>query len=431
MTTVAQITKKSKAEVYRRVLIKRRLTGSAGGYESSWLDITEYVKSFGRINTSVELFKYNSFRLSGINLKVKNDDGAFNLSSSPQSLWNGYLTQYGTKVWVESGYVGDDGVEIPSTTAVNSGNFLGIVTDEIVLKSTNEVMLPVKPMYSILDDVPASKLTGLTGSQTASEIIGKIRDLTDTNSVSVFSDYISAGAWNIDSTSAIYPDINTGAVAGLSMWQVMTKLAETENKAIFFDPNGEFYFKSKVENQSTSVWEFTGISKNTNNQYGHTIKSIDSYKEATSKIFTRVRVKINETETSTSYRTQEAPWTIGDSSTSYVYGERTFAFENTWLNTTTADTLIAAIHSTTSLVRRELNIHTKYIPTLRIFDRVSVDFVSKDIDTGSSLWGSFLWGHGLWGGGNNNAFEITGNYRIIGLEQDIDNFQSSFHLREI
>lgn len=447
MTIVRQITKKNKAEVFRRASIKRRLTGSSGGYETSWFDITEKIKTWGKISTDVEVAKYNSFRLNGITLSVRNDDGQFNPSDDSASLWNTYIPSYKTKVLIETGYIDDDGVEVPGDAVrwgrflwggdlwgrspINSANFLGVITDEIMLNANNEAILPVKPMLSVFEDVQATDLTGLTGSQTASDIFIQIRDLVDSNSVSVFGDLISTGAWDIQTTTSIYTNLNTTTSVDMSMWDLMVKLAETESKALWADPDGSFHFRDRSALQSTTSWKFSGTSTR-NPEYGHTIKSIRQYKEASSKVFTKLRVKIDEADTSSSYRINQESWAIGDSSTSYIYGQKKFEFTNTWLNTATADTLLSTLASDISEIKKEVEISTKFIPSLRLFDRVEMAYVSSNQSTVGSLWGSFIWGKDNWGGGGEgDIFNVEGNYKIIGYEHNLDLMDSSFYLREI
>jgi len=447
MTLTRQITKKNTAEVFRRASIKRRLTGASAGYETDWFDITNKIKSWGRIRTETEVHRFNSFRLNGLTLRVRNDDGQFNTKDDGSSLWNAFLTPYKTKVFIETGYIDDDGVEVPGgavrwgkflwggdlwgRSPVNSANFLGVLTDEIILNAKNEVLLPVKPMLSIFEDVPATRLSGITGSQTASEIIIKIRDLVDANSVSIFGDLISTGAWDIQSTTTIYPDLDTTESVDMPIWDLMTRLAESEAKAVWIAPDGTFHFRDRTSNQSSTAWKFSGVATH-NPEYGHTIKSIDEYKEPTSKIFTRLRVKIDEADTETSYRIKEESWDVGDSSTSFIYGQRTYDFENTWLNTSTADTLLTKINNETSQAKKEIKLSSKFIPALRLFDRVEMDYVSKDIATTGSLWGNFLWDDSLWGaGGGGDVFEIRGNYTVIGFEHNLDRMESGFYLREI
>src|SRR5687767_3648720 len=91
-------------QVFRRAYIKRRQT-SDGRYESSWLEITKFVKSWGVFESSVDALRLNRFVHSDIQLIVRNDTGAFNPESNVTSLWSGYMTRYRTLVRIQAGYL--------------------------------------------------------------------------------------------------------------------------------------------------------------------------------------------------------------------------------------------------------------------------------------------------------------------------------------
>lgn len=431
MTTVQQITKKSTAKVFRKAFIKRRLTGAAGGYESDWFEITDKVKRWGTIKTDVDFTKNNALRISSFRLTVRNDDGSFNLADRTASLWNGFLTFYKTKIKIESGYLDSTGSIVPTTTADNTANYVGVLTDDIELRHGNEVTFNIRPLTTVFQDVNAGMLTGLTGSQTASDILVQIRDLVDSNSISVFGDFITTTSWNIETTTNIYTELNTSTVAqNFSMWSLMEKLAESENKVIYIEPNGNIRFRSTTANTTAVAWLFSGISQ-VDKTYGHTIKKINNFSIATSKIYTRIQVQIDPNDTTTSYVSQAESWTVGDNSNSWKYGERTFKVENFWLNTATAQTIATTLQTELSTPKKEIDISTKFIPALGLYDLVEVNYVSSNISTSTSLWGNFLWGKSKWDVSDfGDVFEVTGCYKVVGYSHNIDNFDTNFFLRE-
>lgn len=426
MTTTQQMIKRSGATVYRRAFLKRRTVAASGAYETDWQDITADVKKWGTIKFEMEEERLNRFKLSGTSLTVKNDDGKYNPNDDSDSFWNTFLSSYKTRMKIEAGFIDEAGVEVP----VNNVMFEGVITDDIDLTNDNDANLRAQSLMAAFKDVTASRVTGLTGAQTASEIVVFFRDLEDSNNVKIFENFISAGAWNIASTSNIYNDLASSSdLDDKNVYEVLVQLAEAENLAVWVDPDGTFNFDSKVVNTTTVQWKFQGPTV-TDKAYGTTIKSIESFKDAISKVFTRIRVRIDEADGSASFRTIQESWNVGDSSTSWQYGERTFEFENTWLNTVTADTVIANMQTSLSVVKREVRIRTKFMPQLKLLDLVTVDYVNATALENDTIWGNFLWGKKLWRGVSGPRFKIQGDYQVRGIQHNIDNFETQFFLRE-
>lgn len=424
--SITQIVKNSTAKVFRRAYIKRRVVSAGGGYESTWYEITDHVKKWGTIKYDMEDEKLATFKLSGINLVLRNDDGLFNAKSDPNSVWNGYASEYKTKFKIEAGYYDTDGSTLPTDPAL----FIGVLTDDIVLNAKNEATFKVKSLMSVFEDVSATRLT-VDGTQKASDILTQIKNLVDSNVVSIFQQYISSTAWNIQTTTNVYPSLNTSTAIDMSCWDLMVQLAEAEGFGMWVTPGGAFHFADKDTNTTTAQFEFTGVGQD-NRTYGHSIKEIESYKLAINKIYTRVRVQINEDDTSTSYRTVGENWNVGDSSTSYLYGERTYDFKNVWMNTATADALATVLQADLSTAKREIRMTTKFLPHLRALDRVSVNYVQTATPVPASLWDHVFWDSFLWSGGvgQNATFNIQGSFGIRSIEHDIDRFHSKFFIRE-
>ena len=163
------------AQPFRRISIKRR-SNTTGLYESSWFDITKYVKKWGTIQRSVDDLRLNRFVHSGFSFTVRNDTGAFNPESNPVSVWFGYMTRYRTLLKVEAGYRTDDETELPDDPSL--GVF--IMSDEIPISAvTNTAGIQAKSLVSVFDEVIASDVIGIGATQTASQLVAKIRDHTD------------------------------------------------------------------------------------------------------------------------------------------------------------------------------------------------------------------------------------------------------------
>lgn len=422
MSTIEQLIKNDKAHPFRVCEIKRRLTG--GGYESSWFDISAYIKKWGTIKYDMEDEKINTFKLSGINMSARNDQGSFSPRDASSSLFNGFSTAYKTKFRLRAGYFDVDGTQVPTDNTI----FLGVMTDEIELNGKNEAVFKVKSLNSIFEDVPATRIP-VTGSQTASDIIGMMRDLTDGAGEYIFREFITAASWDIQTTTQIYYNLNTTTAMDGSCWKLLNNLCASENKAVWVDNAGDFHFKDKTTLTTTSQFEFSGVGVK-NSVYGHSIISIDSFKEAFSKVYTRIRVKFAEADTETSFYTKEESWTIGDSSSSYAYGQRTYDVENFWLNTAGAQALGDQLFNDLKTLKKEVRLSSKFIPHLNTLDKVTVNYQSSAFQNDVSLWDNFMWNVGKWKG-NSTIFSVVGDFGIRGMEIDLDGFKNKFFLRGI
>jgi hypothetical protein len=412
------------ANVFRRAAIRRRNT-SDGLYEEHWLDITEYVKSWGHFKRAVDDLRLNRFTHSGVNLTVRNDTGAFNKESNQASLWNGYLTRYRSLVRIQGGYVDDAGNELPTETSL--GVF--IMTDEIPINGyDNDVDLQCRSIASVFDEVRAEEIAGLGAPQTASDLITKIRDHTDGAGSFVFRQFISTGAWTIQTTTTEY-NLATSAsfyISSMSAWDLMIKLAECEGYLLLINRTGGLEFRDRSERASTAAFDFYGQGFPLQN-----IIRLDEYKEAIDKYFSFFRLKYKTEDTTTSYVSAGTATTVDPSNTAWKYGNQTYDFENNFFATSTAaQTVVNNLASTFGTVRDEIKMRTKFVPHLEISDKVSVSYRSYDI-TGQTIWDLFNWDEADWAAGGENFDLNSVGYKVLSLDTNLDNFTTQITLREI
>ena len=64
------------SQMYRKAYIKRRDI-TTGLYESDWVEVSQYVKKWGKISNAVDDVRLNAFKQSGITLNCVNDEGKF------------------------------------------------------------------------------------------------------------------------------------------------------------------------------------------------------------------------------------------------------------------------------------------------------------------------------------------------------------------
>lgn len=423
MSIISEI-KKKKHRVFRRVYFKKRLT--TGEYDTSWTQIpNEYISNWGQIQMSVDDIIPFYYRYSGMTIEVINNDGYFSNIDAPASLFWGCLTRYKTLVKIEAGY-NTGGVELPT----NSTLFLGLLGEDMKYQEDNKIMFQMKHISSIFEDFPADRITGLGATQTASDIIAKIRDFQDAGATKIFQKYITMGAWNIQTTTTNYNLATSTSLQNMTCWELMQKLAGAENFVVFVDATGSLYFRDRTVNTTTALYHFSGIG-DTDKTYGHNILKKISIDEGLRKVYNRIKIKINSDDTVTSYFIRNQTWQWGDSSSSFRFGVREFSYENYWLVSATASVIADTIFTEYSEPKKEVELETKFVPQLNLLDRVSLTYKTKTL-TGGDRWGYFNWGQGIWGGSigyNINLNDL--DYKLINIQHNLNEFKSQCLLREI
>jgi hypothetical protein len=422
MSIITEI-KKNQANVFRRIYMKRR---NINDYETTWQTIpAKYIRSFGSLNYGLEGIKINFFKFSGYSFVVDNSDGYFADVTDDRSFYYGYACIPRTLVKVEAGYIAEDGTEYPT----NPSMFIGLISGNIDFDTNNLMDYSCNHLSQIFEEFNADAITNMNGNYTASDIITKIKNYQDVNSVYIFQKYISSTAWTIDSTTTQYTMSTNTTLQGISCWGLMTQLAEAENKSLEVDRTGNFNFTAKEATQSTPIFHFSGIGDK-DKTYGHSIMDISNSKKY-NKVYNRIRVKHDDSDTITSYHTKSETWSWGDSTSSYLYGIKTYNVENVFLNSVSAQTIADSIYNEYVNPKYELKLKTKFVPQLNLNDLVDVTYKTKIYSKGD-LWGHFLWGHGFFGDRKGYNINIDQKeYRIIQIDHNLEKFNSIVNLREI
>lgn len=424
MSIISEI-KKDYMSVFRRVYLKRRQTD--GNYESAWQEIPEtLIEKYGAISFSIDDIIPNIYKASNFSFDVRNNTGYFADLSDNKSFWYGYLSKYRTLVKVEAGYVASDGAtEYPSGSL-----FVGILAEDLVYTQDSKLSFPCKHISSVFDEFPADQITGLGVTQTASDVILKIRDYQDGGGTYYFRQYFSLGAWNIGTTTAYYNMATSTSLQNISVWKLMQKLAEAENYIVYVDRVGGFYFKPVSGVTTTVAFHFSGLG-DTDHTYGHNVMDQISVDENVRKVYNRIRVKYANDDTTTSYYIKNEAWTWGDSSSSFLYGVREYKYENTWMSASIAASVADRIYDEFKWPKSEVKITSKFVPQLSVQDRTTLTYKTVQY-TGSDLWGHFNYDDGIWGSRSGYNINIDNDeYRITSLDHNIDNFSTNVILRAL
>lgn len=427
MTTAIQtLIGRPVANVFRRLEIKRRQSNN-GKFESSWLDITDFVEKWGQFDAAIDDVSLNHFTYSGFTIVMRNDGGDFNPETNGNSLWNGYLTRYGTLVRVQAGYYDSAGNEAPADTT--QGIYL--TSAEIPISGeTNEATLECKSLASIFDEVRAVDVSGLGPTQSASDLITRIRDHSDGSGNNIFREYITSTSWTIQTTTAQYNlASSTSDLANLTCWDLMTKLAEAEGFVILINRGGGVEFRNRAERSSTSTFELYGQGFPEMNVIG-----IPEIKEPWDRLYNFFRLKYLTEDTLTSYVEAGTTTAIDPANRSWKYGQRIYEFQNTFfVDTTTAQAAVDSLFSSFAFGSAPIDVTVicKFLPSVEVLDRIGVSYHSFDF-LGTTLWDFFNWDEANWDSeaGENINWDSKA-FRIASKQTNLDNFTTTLKLQEI
>ncbi len=467
MSTLNELIKSPNGQVFRRAYIKRR-DAVTGLFETDWLEITPYIKKFGKIGQKVDDVKLNKFTFNNVKVVCDNEDGYFNPHTDDSSFWYGYLNQQRSLFKIEAGYIyrtkDSNGVwsnieypqggfwDISIWDAINSiwdasqgiNIFVGIISGDIPLSDSNEVTFNIRPLNSVLQDYPARNLTGwTTGGMTASQFVTMVMNQTDGSSNYIFLPFFgnTSTYWEISTTSIVYGNLTSTSndIQTKTVWEVIEKLAEVENYVPYVTRSGVFRFVSRTPNTTTVSYEFHGAGSY-NSTYGQTIKKVSSYSSKISKFYSRVEVKFIDSDTTTSYVYQEGSFTVSPGSSAWVLGVRTLKIENFYIpNTTTASTIASSLFTEYSALKNEIEFTTSFVPHLDLLDRVSIYYDPSEVQV-SSLWDQRNWAEDvtsssddlIFDSSRGDAIRLNGDeFKFLSIEIDLDNFENKFIAREV
>ena len=450
MPTILTEIKKSKARVFRRLYIKRRLD-TTGLFETNWQEITPDVKSWGRIQKSIDHIRYSRVRFSDLSVVVSNELGRYNPESDEVSLWSGYLSQQRTLVKIEAGFLHQTqsaagiwtNTELPTSPTI----FVGVIQGDITLSDSNEVALPVKPLLQVFRDFSCRNLTGLTTTgMTASQFIQTLRDQTDGAGAYIFRPFFqdTTSYWDFTSSSTVYPDVSPNVVSAapadnpmqndflqLSVWDAIERLAEAENAVPYITRDGVFRFQDREANTTGVQFAFFGRGFD-DRRYGDTIKKVNGYKTKTSDFYSRVEVKWSQQATSTSIVSTQTAMVVGNNN-AWILGHRTYAVENMWLGTVTAARTVANnIFEAVSSLPREIDFNTTFVPHLEVLDPVTLNYDSNASDPrtrwdlndwatpGTTTGTELIWAKG-------DSMNLFGDeFKLTSIDINLDNLECRF-----
>lgn len=461
MADILTLIKKPNSRVYRKAYIKRR---SPANFESSWLEITKYIKKWGKVSSSIDAEQFNKFKFNNVKLTIENSSGLFNPNSDENSLWYGLSNQQRTLVKIETGFleatVSSKGVwtsyylpesiwdssywDTISSWDSEATCFNGIISGDVLLSDNDEVSFTIKPLNQVFIDYAAVNISGYTtGGMTASTFVRIVRDHTDGSGNFIFRPFFgdTTSNWDISTTTNILATLDSAGSSALinnSVWDIIQKLAEAENFVPYISRAGEFKFVSRSSVDTATAYQFYGVGSH-DTQYGMTIKKINSYGQKISKYYSKVVVKHTDSNTTTAYSSTQSSMVVSGTNNPWGLGERMFSIENFFIATSTvANAVCTTIFNEVSSLKNEIDFTTTFVPHLNIFDRVNITYDASPSNK-SNLWDQNDWVEAdntttalIFDSSRGDAIKLNAaEFKFLSIEMDLDNFECRFIAREI
>jgi hypothetical protein len=393
--------KKPISHIFRRFFVKRR-DATTGAFESNWQEMTQYVSRWGKYTWSVDTPRYGDLRFDNNILVVSNTRGTFNPSDNESSYWYGYGDIQRTLVKIEAGFThftqSSSGLWYGTEFPTNPTLWLGIISGDIYFDGGSLVQIPVRPVMQVFRDYQANQLSGFTSTGISSGgFLAILRDHTDGSGNFVFRPFIGDGtstSWTIETNSSVlYANLNTSSAQDLhqySVWDVVEKLANGENKFTFVNQSGSLVWQSKTIGAS-EIFQFHGLGSN-NRVYGQTIKKINRYGKRLTGFYSRVAVKYVNIDTSTAFVNTALPYSVSGTNTAWNLGQRTFRLDNFWLPDSAAAAVVAsAVFAKVSSQSEEIDFSTSFVPHVQLMDNVSITYDASEYANTRSLWDQRNW----------------------------------------
>jgi hypothetical protein len=461
MSLIKEI-KSPTSRVFRRAYIKRMLY--SGEYESSWVEITNDIKKWGKISTKTDSVRLNQIQFSPVTMVMSNDEGKYNPADDDSSLWLGYPTQQRTLIKIEAGFVkqtlaasgiwinheypenGYWDVDLYDASLYDMDKktiFKGFISGDLFRNQQNSITLPIKPLVELFRQYPARNLAGYTTTGlTASEFMESVRDHQDSGGNYIFRPFFdnTTSNWLISTTTVNYTQLSTSTaneVIDKNVWDVMSKLAESENYITYINNSGQFVFKSKDALTTTASFVFNGQGY-FDTEYGHTIKSVKRYGTVFNKFYSRVQVKFNDSDTSTSYSVVESTMTVDGNNLAWTLGQKTYSIDNFYIPTaTTAETIAQNVFNDYSSLKEEIEFNSSFVVGLDVFDTVTINYDTSPLSP-ESLWDQKYWADSIassndliWDSYKSDAIRLSNvDFKILSYEIDLDNLGTSFVMRK-
>lgn len=401
----------------RRLWIKRKLV--TGLYETNWqrvdtVDGEDQVIEWGTVTYEIDAdpsTEQSTFDISGVTVKIRNDQGLWNNEKSSTSLFfpdDVYLTRKFTKIKIEAGYIDADEEEQGVCTI-----FEGLIESVSVSEDRAAIIKAMSYLY-VLKNYPISDRAYTATTADVSVIISDIFGLTK---VSNF----------------IYLDTNTPALDGEiadkttlegDYWQVIQRLAFLSNSVpvlvgeiIGGEANGQSFKFIPRAPVGASKRTFYGSGTSAPDIY-----SIDSYDDEGAK-----RVVLRWNDDTSSLFAQSSNTSLKEK-----YLNKTSEVDVSNLSNADRQPLLNALLSYWEYPRESLTFSCKtMLNNINVMDLINISIPGvypEDCDR---------WGFGVWGEVVGSAaragliIDIETQFLVTSVSLDLDNWKTTIKCERV
>jgi hypothetical protein len=414
---IRDVVRAPSSHVFRRLFMKRVL--SAGGYEADWLEITEFVTSWGTIKESYGDNLYTGeYEVEAVNVGLDNSKAKFNSETDTNSLFFGFATRINTRFKIDIGFYDINQEEVPGRS------FYGLSRSEPTVLGSGTIKYKIGSVLGVFKLFAAKGIS--EQNQDTDVHVDRLVKKTQ-NAARIFDRYFEGPD---DATRyQIQAGVEKFLVSipeDMTVWDKITELSLYENFFPSITDDGNFQWTDRNETIAVQ-WVFNGAGS-FDNIYGINIIDI-TQQLGVDRVFTRVGIEINDG----TIRVKEINWTPGDSSVPDLYGAKVFEYEATpgELNNALGDSIADRLLAATQTPHNIFKINTTFIPHLRVNDRVTLNFKGSEAGDAFINDSSILDGPDLLDGPRGAIDLVNRDCKISELQISLDTLQCQFELTEL
>lgn len=404
------------------------------GYESDWVDVSQYVISFPRVKkTFGDEQHLGKFKTTGSSVSFINTKATFSDESNPRSIFSGAIDRVRTKVKMEVVIFDQSNNE-----HIVDRVFYYVYGD--IKESDATVQLPLRDLLHSLTKESCDGVT-FTQGDSLSEMIGKLLK-KEVNGGRIFDSFLEGATdserYVLPSSNFIPHDISDyQAILSptKSIWSIISRYCLFLNGYLFVNDSGNFELNINREIGTVDEWHFNYLTSI--DEFGSNVRNIQ-IESGIQDIYNTVYIVYGEADTDIEVKKIDYNpnnWASSNSSKQYfLYGEKKYQeeFHELGLNQSSLDSSKTEVEE---LADRIFDYYsqqkTKYIIThtpciLKPLDKVILNAQGRD-EIGSDQipirLGSFVFGDNSVFSEKAGAINILNKtLKVISSEYDINTF---------
>jgi len=246
VATLQELIRRNNQRPIRRCYIKRR--NFSGNYESSWTRIDNWknrdrVFNWGSISFEINHLpaQISTVNASNISMTFDNQDGHFNVETSSNSIWKGFIGRKYTKLKIDCGYLDSDDSEIGVVNV-----FEGVI-DKVIISENQTAKITILNYITVLKRFDIKDLSLAATDRTIENLMS---DIMNQSKITQFIPYVAADP-AIASVNIDDPTLLEG-----TYWNNILKFTELTNSTPLLV--GDTWTFAAREAGAVSQWDFKG-----------------------------------------------------------------------------------------------------------------------------------------------------------------------------